>query len=224
MAANPGANLVTTPPDIPKGISPKRQWILEHAAKQKAESAVMMDDDLHFAERRKDDPTKFTRATPQALCYMLNWLARMLVGPHMGGAAHAGIAARQGGNRNTEATIADTRMSAVLGYHVPTYVKLKLRYDRVPVMEDFDVTLQLLCAGYSNILLNSVVQDHGPWNAPGGCSTYRTKELQAQGARQLALLHPGLVRVVLKQAKGKHPWAERTDVVVSWKKARYGKV
>jgi len=67
------------------------------------------------------------------------------------------------------------------------------------------------------VLNKWVTNQHGS-NLAGGCSHYRTQEVQEESARKLAELHPGLVSVVKKAAKN-WGWAERTDVTVGWKKA-----
>jgi hypothetical protein len=94
-----------------------------------------------------------------------------------------------------------------------------VRFDRLPVMEDFDVALQLLRKGYPSLTLNNWVQDQSTSNAPGGCSTYRSLEVQAKGAKGLARLHPNVVKLVEKTTKGAWGGGTRTDVQVAWKKA-----
>jgi hypothetical protein len=176
---------------------------------------VMLDDDLSFFVRRKDDPTKLRPATDNNVVKLFDLMEGLL-----SGYAHVGIAAREGANRNTAQRLYDTRMLRALAYDTSVLKELKVRYDRSPVMEDFDVTLQLLRAGYSNCVINSYAQDQGTSNAPGGCSTYRTREVQAEGAARLKELHPDFVTVVTKETKGAWGGGERTDVRIAWKKAR----
>jgi len=196
------------------GIGAVRQWIID---RHDGEKLVMLDDDLKFATRRQDDPTKFLPATPTDVARMFRALE-----DHLDAYTHASICTREGGNRKLNGYEYDTRMLRVLGYNVPKFRKAKVKYDRVPVMEDFDVTLQLLRAGHRNIVLCSWVQDQGSSNAAGGCSTYRTMEVQRQGAEKLKALHPEFVTIVTKPPI-KSGWnqQERTDVVIQWKKA-YG--
>jgi hypothetical protein len=197
------------------GIGSVRQWCLQHAQAAGYDVCLMMDDDIHFDIRREDEPTKFAAIPRGNHITLLDDLHTIL--KHY---AHGGVASRQGANRNTENVLYNTRLLRVLGYNVKMYYDSKAQYDRLPVMEDFDVTLQLLRAGYDNFLINNYVQDQTQSNAPGGCSTYRTMEMQAEAAHKLAALHPGFVTVVKKAAKGGGPWAERTDVIIHWKKAR----
>lgn len=193
------------------GIGPTRQKILEYAAPGKV---AMLDDDLAFFERRRDDPTKLVKATPASIKKLFDRLERLL-DKHV----HAGIAAREGANRCTDDLLYNTRMLRVLAYNALRMKELKVRYDRLPVMEDFDVTLQLLRMGHANVVINGWAQDQGTSNAPGGCSTYRTKEVQASGAHGLAKLHPAFVAVVEKETKGAWGGGVRTDVRIAWKKA-----
>jgi hypothetical protein len=58
-------------------------------------------------------------------------------------------------------------------------------------------------------------------SADGGCSTYRTPELQAQAARLLAELHAPYVKVVEKETKTAWGGGTRTDVMIQWKRARH---
>ena len=53
----------------------------------------------------------------------------------------------------------------------------------------------------------------------GGCSTYRTMELQGAAAEKLAAKHHPFVKVVIKKTKTAWGGAERKDVIVQWKKA-----
>ena len=112
-----------------------------------------------------------------------------------------------------------TRLLRMLAYHVPTYKALKVKFDRIQFMEDFDVTLQLLRAGKPNRLLHAWCHDQVTSNAPGGCSTYRTLAKQGVAAHSLKKLHPEFVRVVEKTTKTAWGGATRTDVQIAWKKA-----
>ena len=56
-------------------------------------------------------------------------------------------------------------------------------------------------------------------NKDGGCSTYRTYEIQAAAAEKMARLWPDFVKVVEKKVKGWGPMSIRKDIRVQWKKA-----
>jgi hypothetical protein len=197
------------------GIGKTRQFILDYAmANITNRKVTMLDDDLAFFVRRTDEPTKLEKATPADVKKLFARLENKL-NKH----AHAGVAAREGANRCVDDFLYNTRMLRVLSYNAEVLKREKIRYDRLPVMEDFDVTLQLLRKGYSNVVLNQWAQDQGTSNAPGGCSTYRTPEVQAAGAYGLAELHPEFVTVVQKETKTAWGGGTRTDVRIAWKKA-----
>jgi hypothetical protein len=204
-----GVNVVCPPRSV-KGIGPTRQWIVSGVF----DKILMLDDDLHFITRRHDDPTKFKEATPSEIIRAFKEAENML-----DKYAHIGFCAREGGNRNTEKYTENTRLLRALGYNTKILREHKVRFNRVPVMEDFDVALQLLRLGFRSLLINWFGQGQWNSNAPGGCSTYRTPELQAEGANKLKELHPEFVRVVEKETKTAWGWGKRTDVTVYWKKA-----
>lgn len=203
--------VLVTPKDI-RGIGPTRQYILDTANTDKL---VMLDDDLRFDTRRSDAPNKFVPSTPADVDAMFAKLDEVIGKAH----PHGSITAREGGNRYTTAFLHNTRMLRALAYHVPTFRKHGFRYDRLPVMEDFDVTLQMLRAGLSNIVINNWVQGQNMSGADGGCSTYRDMKMQAAGAMGLKKLHPDFVTVVEKTTKNAWGGATRLDVIIGWKKA-----
>lgn len=209
-AAAHGDIPVTVLPEGLRGIGAVRQWAVDNAE----EKVLMMDDDLRFYVRREDDLSKLIKATPESLEAMF-----AMIEAHLDFSPLVGVASREGANRNTESIVKNTRVLRLLAYRADVLRDNDIRFDRVPVMEDFDVALQLLRAGHENITLNSWAHNQEGSGLEGGCSTYRTMEVQAAAAHQLAQLHPGIVKVVTKTTKGAWGGGERTDVVVSWKRA-----
>jgi hypothetical protein len=193
------------------GIGACRQWCLDHA---KEDKVVMVDDDLVFATRRKDEPTKFNPATVDEIEELF-----AMIDLNLEVYAHVGVATREGGNYNTDDYYTCSRMLRVLAYNRSVLKAEGIRFDRLPVMEDFDVTLQLLRAGHPNFIINYMVQNQNGSNLAGGCSTYRTLGMQEAAALGLKKLHPQFVTVVKKDIKERGAWGERTDVRIQWKKA-----
>lgn len=205
------------------GLSNKRQWIAEtHYKTYHYPYFCLLDDDLDFQKRRLDEPRKARVATPEQVGLMLD----MVEGRLCNGYAHAGVLLRNMGavpQFTDKAFAYDMRMLDLLAYNAEILHWEKIRFDRIPVMSDFDVTLQLLRRGYSNALyckyLVGQPSKHSGFSGIGGCSTYRTPEMQAAAAHELARLHPGLVKVVEKKTKMSWGGGVRTDVRISWKKA-----
>ena len=110
-------------------------------------------------------------------------------------------------------------MMRVLGYNKKYLEREQITFGRIPVMEDFDITLQLLRRGYPNMILNHWVHNQGGSDTTGGCSTFRTPELQEKAANMLKEFHPNFVKVVEKETKTSWGGKKRTDVTVYWKKA-----
>lgn len=209
--------LVVAPPPGVKGIADTRQWMLDNVGKDAA--CIMVDDDLVFSKRRRDDPTKLEDITPEELRDAFYQLEDVLITE----CPHAGFACREGANRVTDARIHNTRILRVLGYNRLTLANEYIAFGRTQVMEDFDVALRLLRAGYPNTVLNLIAHNQKASGAAGGCSTYRTPQVQEQAALALAELHPGYVKVVTKETKTAWGGGVRTDVNIQWKKAYHGK-
>jgi hypothetical protein len=209
-AAYPNVRTIVLPPSI-KSLSPTRQWLLENSDSRKF---ILFDDDLAFAKRRIDDPTKFESTRPGRLKHMLDLLDRTL-----DKFAHVGVLAREGGNRITAPHVDVIRMMRVLGYDRDRVLATGARFDRLPTKQDFDMTLQLLRAGLPNRVIASYVQNQAGSNTAGGCSAYRTSEMMDKSAHDLAALHPGFVKVVQKNTKTSWGGGTRTDVTIAWKKA-----
>lgn len=197
-----------------KGIAMTRQWIMDNHLPFEDEKLVMMDDDLTFHVRRKDDPTKFQPAKPADVKRMLK-----LIEKHLTKFAHVGVLAREGGNRITEPHVDCSRPLRVYAYNMAMVRAAGAKYHKGLVQDDFDMTLQLLRAGYANRIICEYVNDQVTSNAPGGASTYRTMDVHNASVQKLAELHAPHVRVVEKQTKGAWQGQARLDVVISWKKA-----
>lgn len=211
-ATHPGIKIAICPV---KGIGGTRQWICDqHDTDKFGPHITMLDDDLRFFSRRQDDNTKFEQATDESIIAMFNAIGYSLLEHPL-----VGVCAREGGNRITVPFVTNTRILRLLAYDVAILRKEDVKFDRLIVMEDFDVALQLLEKGYPNLVIANWCHDQGGSNTAGGCSLYRTMEKQAEGAHGLKALHPKFVSVVEKETKTAWNGQKRTDVIVHWKKA-----
>lgn len=198
------------------GIAATRQWVLDqHDVEQYGGKLYMFDDDLRFARRRTDDPTKLSKLAPgdSGIGDMVEELDNMLDAVPM-----VGITYRSGANRRTETYLPGVRIHNVWGTDVEVLRAEGIRIDRLQFMEDFDLALQLLTKGYPTLMLNSYTQDDGESNAPGGCSITRSGPAQTEACFGLWENFPDFVK--LREAKGWTGMGEtRTDVTVQWAKA-----
>ena len=202
------------PPEI-TNLTDTRDYLI-HDPLWKKSRVVFLDDDLHFFVRRDDDRTKFRAPQPGELKQML-WHIDFRLDDY----PHVGIAPREGGNRNTEEFLNNTRIMRVLGYRRDYLREYKITFSPLEVMEDFHVNLQILKSGADTLLLNNWCNNQAEGSdAPGGCSTYRTQKVQSESAALLAKLHAPYVRVVEKTTKSAWGGTTRTDVTIAWKKAR----
>jgi hypothetical protein len=201
-----------------QGIGYARQSIVEFARFIGETKLLMMDDDLTFSIRRTDDQTKFRTPTDQQMEMMFHELEVKL--DHY---AHVGVAPREGANRRIEDWIYNVRAMRMAGVRVDLMGKYGFRYDAPDTdgMEDFTMQLSFLLKGEAHATLNWMVQNQMGSNSSGGMSTYRTLEKHARTAYALKNKFPDYVQVVRKQTKTAWGGQERTDVIVSWKKAYY---
>jgi TET-associated glycosyltransferase-like protein len=204
---------VIATPEGCTGIAKRRQWWLEHT---QADKLLMLDDDLRFDTRRTDDTGKFLVATHDEVTALFHDIERQL-----DKYLHLTVTPREGGNRTGEngRYFEVGRATRVHGLRPKLIRGIGCRYDALPLMEDMDMTLQLLRKGHPNLIINYMVQGQGQSNAPGGCSLYRTPELQAQAARGLAERHRPHVALVERETKTAWGGGKRVDVLVQWQAA-----
>lgn len=191
-------------PENVKSIAQKRAFIIEYFNGK----ILMLDDDLRFANRIAGT-TKLEQATKATIEKYFKEIEDAL-----DIYVHVGISARQGNNNLEEKWVKNTRMMYALGYWLPT-VNEVCSLGRIETREDMDYTLQLLKAGYPNVVLSELCVDQ-KYNSPGGASTERTVESSNRDAERLAELHPGIVKVVEKNYEKSIP---RKEVICYWKKA-----
>jgi hypothetical protein len=207
------------------GIAATRHDIGKFSKINEYSKFIMLDDDLtDWATRIEETSHKLRRSTPEDLIEMFEWVQSTL-----DSYAHVSISPR-GNNmiRKSEGiwvgpkplTMENVRTIRFLAYQTDAF--LSVEHGRVPIMEDFDVNLQLLEKGHKNIQSYWWTQDQRQTALPGGCSDYRSLEVHDAGARKLAELHPNSVKLRTKINKSNvtynKEFTERTEVTIQWKK------
>ena len=208
LAARYGARLLPCPRP---GIAATRQHIGQHAASQGKDRFLMLDDDLRFFYR-KSDGVRLYKCVPKHMMLMLRDIASGLTHYH-----HLAISARQGNNQLKFPYVTNKRPLRALAYRTETF--LKAEHGRVAIMEDFDVTLQLMKMGYANCVITKYAQDQQQTQLPGGCSDYRTHELHEENVRKMERMHRPFVKLVEKQNKTGGEFGKRMEAVIYWLKA-----
>ncbi len=209
-----------------KGIGPTRQWIVDTS---KADIVIMIDDDMRFSYRPDPSVIKLER------CTELNLMIEAIIDSVNLGFIHGGIGARQGNNfkdatmprkgelKDGHLVVDCERVNNFHFVNRKAVLRAGVRFDALPVMEDFHFTLSLLLKGFPNRVIHDYVWNQEGSGKVGGCSLYRTPQVQSKGAEGLAKSFPEFVKVVTKVSKDTSPawkdFKERRDVVIQWVKA-----
>lgn len=225
LAAKHGVTLL---PCAANGIARTRQFIGQHAD----DKFLMLDDDLRFFVRPQhlsisDDETepntkaklfKFD-ALVNGRPLLVNGMQMMLqvVENKLERYAHVAISAREGNNHLAWPYTENNRPLRALAYRKKPF--LACEHGRVEIMEDFDVTLQLMKKGHANCIITWFAQDQIQTQAAGGCSDYRTHALHEENVRRMVKLHAPFVIERLKENKGGGDFGTRTEATIYWKKA-----
>lgn len=215
---NPAVDIVVVACAI-KGIAGVRHWIGELARARCEEKFCMMDDDLRFDVRVDPSGYRLQKATREDVRNLIKWTSAQL----RDDVAHASVSIRMSNNAYPTGDVEsltkyNKRTLRVLAYQTREFLKMK--HGRVTVMEDFDVNLQLLRAGYRNATTFWWSQDQRGTGLKGGCSTYRTLEAHNASAEKLKQLHPDFVKLRNKHTKTSSPeMRDRLEVTVQWEQA-----
>lgn len=204
-------------PDFVTNYSQKFQWILDDFPggsfpPDKNEKAVILDDDLVFSKR--EGKSLKTITDPEELGSLFDQMEELLeVYPLVG------VHPRQMGQDAPAPFVQNGRIICMQGINRRLIGKVKV--DQFPILADVVLNLTLLARGRGNAIITTFFQDHGPCQAPGGCSIYRTSEMQHLAVSYLAERFPGYVKVVERVTKDKWLANEagiRYDYTAQWKK------
>lgn len=202
-------------PENCDNLSKTRQWLLEVCP---SPVMVLMDDDLDFFIRKDKESFHLRSANEGDLRELFKRIDTYFT---RDGIKHLGLDMRQGNNHHDIPYVEVGRACSFLAYDVNFLRENKIRFDRLPLMQDFDVCLSLLKLGHPNrIITEFCYNERGGSNAKGGVSDYRSAMLIANTSYALAKYHEPFVKVVTKKSKsGWQGMEERVDVNVFWKKA-----
>lgn len=196
-------------------LSEARQYVLNNTHYK---YITMLDDDLDWSRRQDGSLPNAKHWQHEFSLDLFEEQERFL----REGFIHCGVSAREGNNRIKEDYKDVDRMMRVLSYNTEVVNKEGCRFDRLMLKADFDMTLQLLRLGYPNRVSYRLAQGQGRSNDPGGCSEYRTSDMNDKVCEELENLHPDFVRTEMKFTVSS--WKNefnywRMDVVIQWKKA-----
>lgn len=211
-------DIVEVPATVNPQIGAVRSWIIQNIDSH--DNVCLLDDDLRFYKRTAED-WHLSNAESDDLKAMFNWMDFTLTTNSECG--QVGISPREGNKFFKVPIEFNTRIMRCMAFNLPRLKKAKVEFHDV-LMEDFDLSLQLLTQGYNNQLITIYAQNQDSSNQAGGCSTYRTQQMQADSARMLAKKFPQFVQTVERETKyAWGDWGKRLDVRVQWKQAyKYG--
>ena len=204
------------------GIAATRQFIGQIAK----DKFLMLDDDLRFFER----PAFVTGpasaggsvSNDSNWLFLVDWIGMrqlLLTVEHaLDKFVHVAVSARQNNNNLPLPHTINHRPLRALAYRRKPF--LQCGHSRVQLMEDFDVTLQLMAMGYSNCVLTSYAQDQYATQLPGGCSDYRNHASHEAAVRKLAALHAPFVTIRKKESltNVSGEFGDRIEATIAWKK------
>ena len=196
------------------GIGPTRDWILN--LNFDSDIRFMFDDDMYFFQRADLDGDPYLGL--ERINSLDNVVNELYYWMDKEDFAHTAVSARQGNNRELRPFVDITRANNCHGYKRSVLLKHGINFLRLPVMEDFDVTLQLLELGYPNRVSYRYAWNQRGSGTSGGCSDYRDAMMQSEAAHKLKELHYDFVKVVEKEGEWNN-MRVRHDVVIQWKKA-----
>jgi len=206
-------HLYLIPDDVPQYLPSQRQHIMEHFGK-KYPYVFLMDDDLVFLKRKHG--IKLKKCKSKDVVKMVKDVEK-----HLKEFPIVGISTRFGNNCVKEDYTDITRVTRCYAIDTKIFFKVGAVFNPFEpfVAEDFHLNICFLNKGYPNRVLYKYAQDDAGSNQDGGCSLYRTPEVQKKTSMWMAAHHPEVTVKVKKSKNWKGFGDTRVDMVIAWKKA-----
>jgi hypothetical protein len=187
------------------GIKDTRQFILDYAERNHIQKFVMLDDDLTFYKRQEDG--RFNKATPEQTEEMFDEIELKLYS-----FAHVGVCDKFMSHTQPREYITNGRYNQVMAYNLTNF-PIPFPKFRVEVGEEQDFNLQLLSKRCESCILTEWSKSAQPYTG-GGCSTWRTAEVELQAHKKVVELWPGICSL-----KDNKSTISKTSLSIQWKKA-----
>lgn len=204
-----GGSVLPAPAHV-TNYSEKFQWIMSHA--DDGEKCAILDDDLVFSRRSSTNPKSLISLKPgQTAEGLFEYMECLLDSCPL-----VGVHPRQMGQNTSPPFVQNGRIICIQG--INRNVCKDIKVDQFPILADVVLNCTLLSHGQPNAIITTYFQDHGPCQAPGGCSVYRTPQMQREAVIYLAERFPGYVKLVERRPKvAKWMGETRTDYTCQWK-------
>lgn len=198
-------------------LSELRQTIIKYAIDNTYSHLILIDDDVSFAFK---DINRYSLCPMANNVSMIDLMFKDLV--HYCGAqvypiTHPHI--RFGSHENLDTFLLNRKAIRCVCYSVPVLSYLELDTDPVLFdiknMSDYYIQLKVLEKGYKSLCLNSYTVDDNGTGTVGGCSEYRTPELQTTSAE---ILSATFRHVKLRKKESGYFDKPYYDVTINWSK------
>jgi len=212
-----GKKIPTIPvPATVTNYSEKMKWIIEDGMEDGEECCCILDDDLVFSQQWEKPDGKIGLKTiegpdTERLLTLFGYMELLLENT-----ALVGVHPRQMGHVQKPPHVINGKVICVQGInrslvgHIPFL-------DKYPILSDVVLNATLLARGQGNKIITTFFQDWGSCNAPGGCSLYRTAEMQAEACYWLEERFGPYIKAVEKEAKDGWLGGKRVDFRGQWK-------
>ena len=207
---------VIVAPATVDNYSKKMEWILEDGMDDCEDCCCILDDDLVFSRQILKDDGKIGLKTlegaeTERLLTLFGFMELLLEDT-----ALVGVHPRQMGHIQKPPFNENGKVICVQGINrrlvgeIPDLAKY-------PILSDVVLNATLLGRGQGNKIITTFFQDWGSCNAPGGCSSYRTPEMQAEACYWLEERFGPYIKAVEKEAKDGWLGGKRVDFRGQWK-------
>lgn len=225
---NPSTYIIGAPESV-TNYSQKFQWILDGLPNTPEDEtfsvnvtygetetkAVILDDDLVFSQFVEGK--LLTIRDPGQLDYLWTYMDSLLSRYALVGVHPRQHAKNPWENGELGGFEENGRIICIQGINREKIGKVKV--DQFPILADVVLNCTLLSRGQANAIIATHFQDHGPCQAPGGCSLYRTPAMQRSAVEYLSSRWPGFVKVVERKPKvAKWMGDTRYDYTCQWKR------
>lgn len=203
-------------PPFVTNYSTKMQWLLNDGPMDHNDKIVILDDDLIFSERVKDRLHTVQPQDAHALNPLWRYMEELLEET-----ALVGIHPRQMGHTAPLPYKENGKIVCVQGINRRLIREQLGGYPEInqfPILSDVVLNATLLAHGIGNRLITKWCVDWGTCQAPGGCSIYRTPEMQAEACRWLESEFGPYIKAVEKEAKNGWLGGKRVDFRGQWKR------
>lgn len=212
---------IGVPPEV-DNYSKKMKWIIEDGMGDGEELCCILDDDLIFSRQvakglMPDGKTvkmglqTLQGAETERLLTLFGYMEALLEDT-----ALVGVHPRQMGHVQKPPYVENGKVICIQGIN-RRMVGVIPDIARFPILADVVLNATLLERGMGNKIITTAFHDWGSCNAPGGCSIYRTPEMQAEACYWLEERFGPYIKAVEKEAKDGWLGGKRVDFRGQWK-------